>query len=116
MQLAQYAARPSACLEAHDAFGATLFSLGEYAAARTHLEQAITLIDPTTHRALALRHGIASGVRCLAVAANALWCLGYPEQAVRRCQEALALAQELAHPFSLSSAQLWMACLCYLSP
>ena len=114
VQLAQYAADPAHSLEAHDAFGATLFSLGEYAAARTHLEHAITLIDPTTHRALALRHGIASGVRCLAVTANALWCLGFPVQAVRRCQEALALAQELAHPLSLTSAQFWMAWLCYL--
>ena len=30
------------------------------------------------------------------------WCLGYPEQAVRRSQEALALARELAHPLSLT--------------
>ena len=46
--------------------------------------------------------------------ANALWCLGFPVQAVRRCQEALALAQELAHPLSLTSAQFWMAWLRYL--
>jgi predicted ATPase len=47
-------------------------------------------------RTLVLQHGEASGVRCLAVAANALWCLGYPAQAVQRSQEALALAQALA--------------------
>ena len=39
-----------------------------------------------------------------AYAALALWCLGYPEQALQRSQEALALAQELAHPFSLAFA------------
>ena len=49
---------------------------------------------------MALRHGVAPGVRCLAVAAKALWCLGYPAQAVRRSQEALALAQALAHPLA----------------
>ena len=32
-----------------------------------------------------------------------LWCLGYPDQARKR-QEALTLAQELAHPFSLACA------------
>jgi predicted ATPase len=53
-------------------------------------------------------------VRCLAVAANALWCLGFPVQAVRRRQEALTLAQELAHPLSLTSAQYWEVWLHYL--
>ena len=86
-------------LEAHDAFGATLFALGEYAAARAHLEQATALTDPTTQRGLARHHGIASGPRCLAVAANALWCLGFPAQAVQRGRwRALALARELALP------------------
>ena len=46
VQLAQYTADPAHNLEAHDAFGTTLFSLGEYAAARTHLEQAIALTGP----------------------------------------------------------------------
>ena len=44
-------------------------------------------------------------------AANTLWCLGYPAQAVQRSQEALALAQELAHPYSLAVAQHYAACL-----
>ena len=42
---------------------------------------------------------------CLAVAANTLWCLGYPAQARRRCQEALVLAQEINHPYSLAVPQ-----------
>ena len=84
-----------------------MFYLGDYAAARTHVEQGIALIDPTTQRAQALRQGEASGLRCLGVAAQALWCLGYPAQAVQRSQEALALAQELAHPYSLAAAQHW---------
>jgi predicted ATPase len=33
-----------------------------------------------------------------------LWLLGYPEQALKRSQEALTLARELAHPFSLAVA------------
>ena len=90
-----------------------MFYLGEYAAARTHLEQGIALTDPTAQRALALRHGVAPGVRCLAIAANTLWCLGYPAQAVQRSQEALALAQALAHPYSLAVAQHWAAFLHY---
>ena len=30
-----------------------------------------------------------------------LWLLGYPDQALARLHEALALAHELAHPYSL---------------
>ena len=33
-----------------------------------------------------------------------LWQLGYPEQALKRSHEALSLAQELSHPFSLALA------------
>jgi class 3 adenylate cyclase/predicted ATPase len=109
LRLAQRAAAPTHLLEAHDALGGILFFLGEYAAARTHLEQGIALTDPAAQRSLALRHGVAPAVRCLAHAAPTLWCLGYPEQAVRRSQEALGLAQGLTHPFSLALAQHFAA-------
>ena len=52
-----------------------------------------------------LSHGVAPGVRCLGLAANTLWCLGYPAQAVQLSQEALDLAQALAHHQSLAYAQ-----------
>jgi predicted ATPase len=103
-RLAQRDAEPTPLLEAHEALGDTLFYLGEYAAARTHLEQGSALIDPAVQRTLVLHHDSAPGVRCLALAAQTLWCLGYPAQAMRRCQEALALAQELDYPQSRSSA------------
>ena len=108
-RLAQCEAAPTHLLEAHAALGNTLFFLGEYAAARTHLEQGIALTDSAAERAQALRHGLAPGVVCLAVAARTLWCLGYPAQAIRRGQEALALAQALAHPASLAAARHWAA-------
>jgi predicted ATPase len=108
-RLAQCEADPLHRLEAHEALGQPLFFLGEYTAARTHFEQGITLTDPTVQRALALRHDVAPGVRCLAYAALTLWCLGSPVQAVQRVQEALALAQALAHSFSLTLAHFFAA-------
>jgi predicted ATPase len=111
-QLAQREAEPTHRLEAHGALGGILFYLGEYAAARTYLEQGLTLIDPTAQRALALRSNVTTGVTwCLVHAALTLWCLGYPAQALRRSQEALALAQELAHPYSLGLARHYAASL-----
>jgi predicted ATPase len=86
-----------------------LFFLGEYAAAWTHLEQGIALTNPALQPALALHIGEAPGVRCLTYAALTLWCLGYPAQALRRSQEALALAQALPHPHSLAHAQHFAA-------
>jgi predicted ATPase len=111
--LAQRADAPTFRLEAHDALGTTLFYLGEYAAARAHFEHGIALIDPPAPRTLAHRHDEAPGVVCLAFAANTLWCLGYSAQAMRRSQEALALAQALAHPASLALAHYWAAFLAH---
>jgi class 3 adenylate cyclase/predicted ATPase len=104
-------AAPMPCLEAHNALGQTLFQLGDYATARTHLEQGIALIDPTLHRAQAFHQGEASGVRCLVTAARTLWSLGYPTQAWRRSEEAVALAQEVAHPYCLAMVQFQAALL-----
>jgi predicted ATPase len=56
-----------------------------------------------------LSNGEPPGVRCLSIAANALWCLGFPALALERGQEALALAQTLDHPISLALAQQFVA-------
>jgi predicted ATPase len=86
-----------------------LLWLGELVPARAHLEQSIALYDPQEHRALAFRAGIDLGVWCLAYAAWALWMLGYPDQALRRSHEALALAQGLSHPPSLAATLAYVA-------
>ncbi len=41
---------------------------------------------------------------CRLRGAWALWCLGYPEQGLARSHEAIALAQQIAHPLSLGFA------------
>ena len=48
------------------------------------------------------------------LAALALWRLGYPDQAVASSQAALALAQQIAYPLSLSRALYWAAVLYHL--
>jgi predicted ATPase len=112
-RLAERTADPTHLLEAYQTLGMTSFFMGDYAAARTHCEQGMTLIDPMAQRNQALSHGPAPAVRCLVTAAHTLWCLGYPAQALRRVQEALALAQALAYPYSLAFAQQWAALLHY---
>ena len=109
LRLAQQEAAPMHLLEAHGALGNILFFLGEYPKAWTYLEQGIALTDPTAERGLALHNDRAPGVWCLASASLTLWCLGYPAQAARRSQEALALARALSHPYSLALAQYYAA-------
>ena len=102
LTLAQRQHDSAACLLAHATLGGTLVLLGKLAAARTHLEQGLTLCDvPQPHTRPAVRDSI---VYCLAWAANALWSLGYPEQALQRSQQALTLAQELARLLTLTFA------------
>jgi DNA-binding winged helix-turn-helix (wHTH) protein/tetratricopeptide (TPR) repeat protein len=108
-RLAQPAAAVLPRLEAHDTLGYILFFLGEYPAARTHLEQGVALIDSTARQTLVLRDSVVPEVTCLAMAANTLWCLGYPEQARRGIQEMLAQAQALAQPYILAQAQHFAA-------
>jgi predicted ATPase len=81
--------------------------------ARAHLEQGITLYTSQKHHAVACLSAFPGdlGVFCLCFEAHTLWHLGYPDQAYTRIYEALTMAQELAHPYSLALAQDYAAML-----
>ncbi|MBI3250190.1 MAG: AAA family ATPase [Deltaproteobacteria bacterium] len=105
LALAQGAQNPSLLLEAHHVLGDTLVMSGESWRARVHLEQGLALYDRQQHRFHALLYsGHDPGVCCLSYLAFALWFLGYPDQALRRSQQALSLAQEGNHPYSTALA------------
>ena len=96
------------------ALGTTLFYLGDYAAAWTHLEQGIALTDPTARAgpgAPLWRARLGCGAWSMRRSRCGAWAI--PAQALQRSQEALALAQALAHPYSLASAQYYAAFLHY---
>jgi predicted ATPase len=105
LTLAQHSGDAARLLEAHRAMGQTTFWLGEMVASRAHMEQGMMLYDGQQHRSHTVLYGQDPGVVCRSFAAWALWVLGYPEQARQRIYEALTLAQELQHPFSLVYAQ-----------
>jgi len=109
--LAQQAHDSTMLLVAHGVLGRTLFYLGTVAAAHTHLAQGIALYEPQQHHAVTFRYGEDAGVVCHSFAAWALWSLGYPDQALARSQEAVTLAQEGVHPFSLGFALFFAAML-----
>jgi predicted ATPase len=115
LSLAERLHDPDLLLEAHHALWTSLFSGGELAAARAHQDQGRRLYDPQRHRTYAaLYSGHDPGVCCHYRAAPCLWLLGYPDQALASSQAALALAQQLAHPYTLLQALYWAAVLHHL--
>jgi class 3 adenylate cyclase/predicted ATPase len=102
--LAQRVQDPGLLLEAHRVLGSTMFWLGEMGPAQEHFEQGMALYDPQQHASHAFLYGQDPGVACRSFGAMATWWLGYPDQALQSTNEALTLAQELTHPFSLAFA------------
>ena len=101
LTLAQRQHNPAFLLDAYLALGSTLCLLGEFVSAHAHLKQARILHDTQRSHFLAFRHGRVPGIHCLAWMSWTLWVLGYPDQALQRLQEALTLAQELSHPYTV---------------
>ena len=95
-------------MNAQMVLGTTSFYMGELLHAREHLEMGISLYDPKRHRPLAFRYGVDAEVGCRSFAAWTLWQLGHPDQALRRGNEALALAQALFQPFGLAFAEYFV--------
>src|SRR5262249_11714953 len=104
LALAQQSQDSAMLVAAHRALGATLFFLGAAAEAHTHLAQGLALYDAQQHRAQAFLSGEDAGVVCRSHAAFALWHLGYPDQGLARNDEAVTLAQQMGHPYSLCYA------------
>ncbi|HEY7493264.1 MAG TPA: AAA family ATPase, partial [Candidatus Tectomicrobia bacterium] len=95
----------------HVTLAQTLLVLGEFARAREHAELGMAVYEPHLHRPQVTLGPQDPGVTCLITAAQALWHLGYPDQALQRNHAALALAWETEHPYSLVWALSWAAIL-----
>jgi predicted ATPase len=104
LALAQQAQDAALLVAAHAALGLTLLTQGAVVTAQTHFTQGIALYDAQQDCAPALLYEHSAGMMCHIFAARALWSLGYAEQGMIRTGEALTLAQQSAHPFSLSFA------------
>jgi predicted ATPase/DNA-binding SARP family transcriptional activator len=112
LNLAQRSGDPLLVALGHWLLGLVFFGLGEYTAAQTHLQQVISFYEPQEHhQAFVSLRGYDGGVSTLSFDACCLWALGYPEQALQRSDEALALARELDHPFSLADGLAFGGCL-----
>ena len=100
-------------LQAHHSAWATCLFAGELAAAREHCEAGNRLYDPERHRSHRLIYGGHDpGVCARKVSGRIHWLLGYPEKGLVLATESVALAERIAHPFTLVDALLNNALFC----
>jgi predicted ATPase len=88
-------------IEAHHALGVTCFFLGRFDEARTHLSAAKSLDDPNRQRSQVFFYGQDPGTTARSFLARTLWILGEIEHVEPLALEAIGLARELEHPFTM---------------
>ena len=66
------------------------------------MDEAIALFRAEPFGVRPFRLGNNAGVTCFTSAAFFLWMLGYPDKAVVRAEEGMAMASRLQHPYSLA--------------
>ena len=99
-------------LQAHHSAWTTCLFSGEPAAVREHCEAGRRLDDPERHRShRQLYGGHDPGACALYMSAQAHRLLGHPDTALVIGREALAIAERIAHPFTLATALVMNAVL-----
>ena len=112
LDLAKAIGDPTLMMLCHYSLGFILFCLGEYPESLKHLRQVTDVYDYKKHHQILVQvRGSDVGLGAMAYEACCLWCLGYPDQALKRSQETLELGRKLAHPFSLADAICYAGCL-----
>jgi class 3 adenylate cyclase/predicted ATPase len=90
---------------AHRVMGSTLLTIGDFQSARGHFEQTIALSNVMGKQALHSQYMVEPRAASLLLLSWALWFLGYPDQSSSRASEALRLANDLSHPYTIAFAQ-----------
>jgi predicted ATPase len=96
---------PKLLVQAHELLACSLFHQGVLTDALEHADYALSHYRPIQHRVDWSPYAEDLSVGCHVWAAQALWLMGYPDQAVRRAQEAVTLAEQLGHLYSLATAR-----------
>jgi predicted ATPase len=86
----------------HHFSGSTLMFAGRFASSRSHLQEALALYDPNSHRSFVGQVGTHPQVLSQAFLGIVLFCLGFPDQALARSSAAIVEARRVAHQPSLA--------------
>lgn len=102
LSLASRQQNPDLLIRAHESLGSTYSFLGRFDEAKTHLLVAKSLYDPARHRSQVLPYTQDPGITARIILARTLWILGEVDQVEALAQEAIGMARELQHPFTLA--------------
>ncbi|MFL5732292.1 MAG: hypothetical protein ACJ78Q_03745, partial [Chloroflexia bacterium] len=91
-------------VEGHLVLGANLAFINELKLGLDHLNKGIEAYDPEQHGSRRFRLGNNPGVVCSNTSALVLWMLGFPDSALKRALDAIALSRRLKHPSSMAYA------------
>jgi DNA-binding SARP family transcriptional activator/predicted ATPase len=97
-------ADPTLSTAGHFLLGSSLFHLGRLERSRENLNQALAAYPGPPHSALSLFAGPDLGVFCRSYLAQVLWLMGRVQEIPPPSSDAISLARELSHPFSLAIA------------
>ena len=111
LERAQHAGDSGARAAGHMALGVSLVQAGQPSLACQHFEQSLAVYDREEHLPLAFRYGLEIGATANAYWAWSLWLLGYPDQALERSRQTLALLEQVKHPYTESRGLYWNAVL-----
>ncbi len=102
LELGEQAGDDSMLIEGHYVYGAATAFSGEVEAGLFHLERAIELHDPQVHDSGRFRLGPNTGVVARTASGILLWQRGKLEQGIERVEEALEVARQIGHPYSIA--------------
>lgn len=93
---------PDLLIRAHESVGSTYSFLGRFDEAKAHLQEAKSLYDPQRHGSQTLPYTQDPGITARIMLARTLWILGELDQVETLLAEAIAMARELEHPFTMA--------------
>jgi class 3 adenylate cyclase/predicted ATPase len=89
---------------AHRVMGSTLLTIGDFQSSANHFEETIRLSISNGTQPLHHLYMVEPRVASLLLLSWDLWFLGCPDKSLSRVSEALALAQDLGHPYAIAFA------------
>ncbi len=110
IDLARRIGEPALLVQAYHFAGVSTFHLGAFRTARDWLQQSLEAGD-SRGRYHSEVYGINMGVFCHAYIGHCDWHLGYLNRALKAAEQALSLAREVSHPFSIALALAYLAML-----
>ncbi len=101
MRQAEQSRQPAFLMAVHHVAGVASEFIGDFAESSRLLERARELHAPAQHETYNAAFGIDPGMVARAMSARPLWALGYPDRAIARSAETMALSRSQRQPVTL---------------